>query len=103
MGRAVGVRDEILFATERTGLIVAEMNLDIVSDNDLDDWNNAIDEYFYFSEKGIDPYHVFTYLDHDDFDIYKRAISFLDDIIVICFSVMNRTKVTRDVSVQFHF
>ncbi|MDA8229962.1 MAG: hypothetical protein M0006_01335 [Magnetospirillum sp.] len=44
--KAAGIPDELIFAYERTGLMVSELNQHLLSDRDIAEWNAAIDEYF---------------------------------------------------------
>ena len=43
--RAAGVRPELIYAYERTGLIVTRENRKLMSAADLDEWEDAIAEY----------------------------------------------------------
>ncbi len=44
MGKA-GVDPALMYATNKTGLIVTEMNQHLLSDEDLAEWQEAIEEY----------------------------------------------------------
>lgn len=43
--KEAGVDPAIIYATERTGRLVSEANIDLLSDVELDEWNAAIEEY----------------------------------------------------------
>jgi hypothetical protein len=42
---------EIIYAYKKTGLLVSEMNRNRLSDEDLEEWNAAIDEYLRLSQR----------------------------------------------------
>ena len=43
--KASGVRPALIYAYERTGLIVTAQNRPLMSASDLDEWDDAIAEY----------------------------------------------------------
>jgi hypothetical protein len=49
------VRPEIAYAMALTGMIVTEQNQHLQSDDDIDEWNEAIDEYVHQAETGVIP------------------------------------------------
>ncbi len=46
MMRKAGLRPELIYAFEKTGRLVTESNLDVLSEEELKEWEGAIDEYF---------------------------------------------------------
>ena len=44
--RQVGVHPSVIYAFEQTGLLVTEENKPLVSAEDLEDWEAAIDEWY---------------------------------------------------------
>lgn len=44
--RKAGIRPALIYATEKTGLIVTEENRNLIPDIDLTEWQAAIDEYY---------------------------------------------------------
>lgn len=53
--RVAGVRPEIIYAYQKTGLILTEQNLDLATTRDVDEWDDAIDEYFEQQEHPPEP------------------------------------------------
>lgn len=49
--REAGVREEIIYSYEKTGLLIGRDTLDVTPTKDIEDWNNAIDEYFELQKK----------------------------------------------------
>lgn len=43
--RAAGVNSDLIYAAEKTGMMVSEANYDQWSDSDIQEWNDAINEY----------------------------------------------------------
>jgi hypothetical protein len=82
-GRVANVREELIFAWRRSGLIVGENSREIMPDSDYEDWKSAIDEYFLLKEEGYDPFFVFTYLSGEEYDKYKRLVELLDHVIIV--------------------
>jgi hypothetical protein len=50
--RRAGMAPEIIYAFEKTGFLVTTMNQDLVPEKDLEDWDNAIEEYFDRKDSG---------------------------------------------------
>ena len=44
--RRAGLRPELIYAFEKTGRLVTESNLDALSEGEIKEWEEAIDEYF---------------------------------------------------------
>lgn len=44
--RKAGIRPALIYATEKTGLLVTEENRNLIPDIDLAEWEAAIDEYY---------------------------------------------------------
>lgn len=44
--RAAGIRPALIYAHERTGLIVTSQNRHLISATDLDEWEDAVAEYY---------------------------------------------------------
>ena len=44
--RKAGLRPELIYAFEKTGRLVTESNLDALSEEEIKEWEEAIDEYF---------------------------------------------------------
>jgi hypothetical protein len=44
--RAAGIRPALIYAHERTGLIVTSQNRHLISAADLDEWDDAVAEYY---------------------------------------------------------
>ncbi|MBN1418322.1 MAG: SEC-C domain-containing protein [Planctomycetes bacterium] len=44
--RKAGIHPALIYAFEKTGMIVSDENKDTFSDADLDEWEAAVDEYF---------------------------------------------------------
>jgi hypothetical protein len=68
VGKAANTPEELIFAWRRSGLIVGEHSKDIAPDSDIEEWNEAVDEYFLLKEEGHDPFFVFTYLSGLEFE-----------------------------------
>lgn len=88
-GRSANIREEILFAWRRTGLLVAADSIDLMSDFDLREWEGAVREFRRLRRRRVDPYHVFTYLNAVDYEVYKRCVSLLDYSIIITASCLS--------------
>lgn len=43
---SVNAEPEIVYAFEKTGIVVTKTNKDILSEQELQDWNNAIAEFY---------------------------------------------------------
>ena len=50
--RSIGIPPELIYAFEKTGLIVTEMNLNLISKKDPAEWDAAIEEYFRKRDRG---------------------------------------------------
>jgi hypothetical protein len=83
IGKSVKVREEILFASERTGLIPTKKNLKLIPEVELDEWDAAIEEYRYHKRKGRDPFFVFSPLSHDGFKCFEELLKHLDYAIIV--------------------
>ena len=44
--RRAGLAPELVYAFEKTGLLVTDMNQDLIPEKDLEEWDAAIEEYF---------------------------------------------------------
>ncbi len=44
--RRAGLRPELIYAFEKTGRLVSKSNLDALSEGEIKEWEEAIDEYF---------------------------------------------------------
>jgi hypothetical protein len=73
IGKAADLREELIFAWRRSGLIVGEHSRRIMPDSDYHEWQSAIDEYFLLKEDGYDPFFVFTYLSGEEYEQYNQA------------------------------
>jgi len=51
-----GVGPPVVYASEKTGLIVTEENLNRFTELELEEWDEAIAEYYDLEEQGIDPF-----------------------------------------------
>jgi hypothetical protein len=69
---AAEIREELIFAYERTGLIVVK-NSPITSPLEKKEFHDAIDEYFSLQENGADPFFVFTYLNSPQYNSFKES------------------------------
>jgi hypothetical protein len=92
ISKEVGVQDQVVFATRRTGFIVGEHSKKIMPNVDYQEWEDAIDEYFELKESGYDPFHVFTYLTGDEFEKFKDCQSQIRNIIIVGFNSIRRYK-----------
>jgi hypothetical protein len=90
ISKQVGVRDQVIFATRRTGFMVGEHSKKIMSDVDYQEWEDAIDEYFELKESGHDPFHVFTYLTGEEFDKFKDCQGQIKNIIAFGFNSIRK-------------
>jgi len=50
--RRAGLAPELVYAFEKTGLLVTTMNQDLIPEKDLEEWDAAIAEYFRRRENG---------------------------------------------------
>lgn len=50
--RLAGLAPELIYAFEKTGLMVTDMNQDLIPDKELEEWDNAIEEYFEKRDNG---------------------------------------------------
>lgn len=55
MLEAVPHRPELAYATKKTGRIVSEMNMKLLSPQEIDEWNAAVQEYRDLAKKGQAP------------------------------------------------
>jgi hypothetical protein len=92
ISKQVGVREQVIFATRRTGFIVGEHSKEIMPDIDYQEWLDAIDEYFELKDSGHDPFHVFTYLTGEEFEKFKDCQSELKNVIVVGFNSIRKYK-----------
>jgi hypothetical protein len=92
ISKQVGVRDQVVFATRRTGFMVGKHSKKIMPDVDYQEWEDAIDEYFELKESGHDPFHVFTYLTGEEFEKFKDCKSQIKNIIILGFNSIRRFK-----------
>jgi hypothetical protein len=90
ISKQVGVREQVIFATRRTGFIVGEHSKKIMSDVDYQEWEDAIDEYFELKGLGHDPFHVFTYLTAEEFEKFKDCQSQIKNIIIFGFNSIRK-------------
>src|SRR5437868_10221760 len=72
LSKQVGVPEQVVFATRRTGFIVGKHSKKLMSDVDYEEWETAIDEYFKLKESGHDPFYIFTYLTPNEFEKFKK-------------------------------
>jgi len=64
MFHQIGVEEDKIYASKKTGLIIVSDHLDKFSDKDLESWNEAIDEYWELKETGkLDELTVFDVLE----------------------------------------
>lgn len=103
IAKEVGIRDQVVFATRRTGFIVGEHSKKIMPDVDYQKWENAIDEYFELKESGYDPFHVFTYLSGEEFEKFKDCQNQIKHIIIIGFNSIRRFKSLKQEPDFFQF
>jgi hypothetical protein len=82
IGKSADVREELIFAWQRSGFIVGEHSRDLMSDSDYEEWQDAMDEYFLLQEEGYDPFFVFTYLSGGEYGKYKSLVKLLDHVII---------------------
>lgn len=54
--RVAGVREHISYASQKTDRILAESNMHLVSDVEIEEWNDAADEYDEIKSFGVDPF-----------------------------------------------
>jgi len=92
IAKQVGVREQVVFATRRTGFIVGEHSKKIMPDVDYQEWEDAIDEYFELKESGHDPFHVFTYLTGEEFEKFKDCLSQIKNVIIVGFNSIRKFK-----------
>ena len=50
--QTAGMSPELIYAFEKTGLLVTEMNQHLIPEKDLEEWDEAIQEYFDRLEAG---------------------------------------------------
>ena len=50
--QTAGMSPELIYAFEKTGLLVTEMNQHLIPEKDLEEWDEAIQEYFDRQEAG---------------------------------------------------
>ncbi|QKK19184.1 SEC-C domain-containing protein [Rhizobium indicum] len=60
--RAAKVPEELIFAYEKTGLIIAS-DSPATSRAEREEFRSAVKEYFQLKEDNSDPFYIFTYLD----------------------------------------
>jgi len=84
-GRHAGIPEVLTYAWRRTGLLVSEENKALMSDNHLQEWNDAVEEYHSYEEEGVDPFHVFTYLNPVEYAHFRECVSLIDNVIVVGF------------------
>lgn len=53
ISKKVGVQEQVIFATRRTGFMVGEHSKRIMSDIDYQEWKDAIDEYFILKDLAV--------------------------------------------------
>jgi hypothetical protein len=103
VGRAAGIREELIFAWRRSGFIVGEHSREIMPDSDYEEWKSAMDEYFLLKEEGYDPFFVFTYLSGEEYDKYKRLVELLDHVIIVIGLALTNPKRLSDSSSYFRY
>jgi hypothetical protein len=103
ISKEVGVREQVIFATRRTGFIVGKHSKKIMPDIDYQEWEDAIDEYFALKESGHDPFHVFTYLTGSEFEKFKDCQSQIKNIIILGFNSIRRHKSLSEETDFFQF
>jgi hypothetical protein len=103
VGKIADLREELIFAWRRSGLIVGEHSREIMPESDYDEWQSAIDEYLLLKEDGYDPFFVFTYLSGEEYEQYKRLIELLDHTIIVTGFAHTNPKRLRDGSEYFRY
>jgi hypothetical protein len=83
IGKAAGLSAATLFATERTGLIVSESNLQSLPTGYLEEWDNAISEFEYHKKSKRDPFFVFSPLSHEAYSSFKRVRKLIEYAICV--------------------
>lgn len=74
--------EHLAYASEKTDRILAESNLDKVPDVDIEEWEEAADEYYALKEAGIDPHLVLDFSDANHAAIAIEAHTALELAVV---------------------
>ncbi len=92
IGQQAKTPDHLIFAWRRSGFIVSEHSLKIMSDAYLDEWQEAVEEFFSISNEGYDPFHVFTYLDPATYEHYKKCVLLIENVVITGFNSIRRQR-----------
>lgn len=65
-----GMKPEFVYAFEKTGFIVTEFNQNLIPNNELEAWENAIDEYY-------------EIIEDDDIEIDTDILEFSKNVIIL--------------------
>jgi hypothetical protein len=80
---SAGIDEELIYAWRKTGLIVAEQNLHLISSVDRKEWQKAIQEYRRIRRNGMNPFYKFTYLSGKEFNSFIRMKAIIKEIISV--------------------
>lgn len=99
--RNANLAEDFVFAWRRTGLLIGEETIPITPDVDLQEWQEAVEEYAFLKGRGFDPFYLFTYLDPHEYELYKRCVKLIENVIVIAFNSIRRKKRFPDLRQYF--
>lgn len=97
---SAGIDEELIYAWRKTGLIVAEQNLHLISNVDRKEWQKAIQEYRRIRRKGMSPFYKFTYLSGKEFNSFIRMKAIIKEIISV--HDLSLDKLSRAINFESH-
>lgn len=95
-----GIDEELIYAWRKTGLIVAEQNLHLISNVDRKEWQRSIQEYRRIRRKGLNPFYKFTYLTGKEFDSLTRIKALIKEIISVGDLALD--KISSSITIESH-
>jgi hypothetical protein len=71
VGKEAGIDERFLYATQRTDLFLSDRNIDLVSAQDLEEWDAACAEYDELKELGVDPFNALDFASPEEYELFK--------------------------------
>ncbi|MBY5810508.1 SEC-C domain-containing protein [Rhizobium leguminosarum] len=88
--RAAKIPEELIFAYERTGLMISSES-PAVSPFEKKEFLDAVSEYIQLEQEGIDPFYIFTYLDPRQYKSLIKIKTIIKEISIVCNLTINYT------------
>lgn len=77
-----GTPEELIYAYESTGLLISSES-DAFSAEERQEFSDAVEEYYALKEMEVDPFHIFTYLNADQFEAFKEVKRLINEIAIV--------------------